>query len=164
MIRYRILVATALALVGFAASAIAQNPASKCSNRMIAGTYGYTCSGVAPSPFDPNTTIPVAMMGIVKSDGQGNFYGPSTASLGGLIMPQYATTDGGQKSQVDPDCNGTITYQTWSGPPDDPNSKNLDSPLPIHFVVTDDGNQILGMPTTKGYVVTCRLTRIQFKD
>jgi hypothetical protein len=135
-------------------------PISCVSNRIIAGTYGFTCSGIAPSIADPAKTIPIALIGIVKSDGRGTFYGPATASFDGYIMPEYLTTDGGQASQVDPDCNGTIEYQMYTGDPNAVDSISL-GPLPIHFVVLDGGNEIAGLPTTPGYVVTCHLTRIQ---
>lgn len=157
---HRALIVAILALAGFAVSSVAQNAPLKCSNRMIAGTYGFTCSGIAPTAPGATTTIPIALIGIVKSDGRGTFYGPATASFGGFIMNEYLTTEGGQESQVDPDCNGTIEYQMYTGDPNLADSAYL-GPLPIHFVVVKDGDEIKGMPTSAGYVVTCHLTRIQ---
>lgn len=156
---YRVLIVAILAL-GFASPAIAQKAPSRCSNRMIAGTYGFTCSGIAPTAPGATTTIPIALIGIVKSDGQGTFYGPATANFGGYMMEEYLTTDGGQKSELAPDCSGTIEYQMYTGDPNAVDSSYL-GPLPIRFVVVDDGNEINGMPTAPGYVVTCRLTRIR---
>jgi hypothetical protein len=159
MHEHRILITAILGLLGLTIPGFAQN-GPKCSNRIIAGTYGFTCSGIAPSPVVANTTIPIALIGIVKSDGRGTFYGPATASFGGYMTGEYLTTDGGQQSQVDPDCTGTIEYQMYTGDPDAVDSAYL-GPLPIRFVIVDGGNGIDGLPTTEGYVVTCHLTRIQ---
>ena len=116
---------------------------------MIAGTYGFTCSGIAPTTPSATTTIPIALIGIVKSNGEGTFYGPATANFGGNIMEEYLTTDGGKKSELDPDCTGTIEYQMYTGDPNATDSSYLGT-LPIRFVVVDDGNEINGMPTAPG--------------
>lgn len=156
---HRTFIVAIAALLGLAFPALAQN-APRCSNKMIAGTYGFTCSGIAPTSPGATTTIPISLIGIVKSDGTGRFLGPATASFGGYVMNEYLTTENGQKSQLDPDCAGTIEYQMYTGDPNVADSAHLGA-LPIQFVVTEDGNQINGMPTTPGYVVTCQLTRIR---
>ncbi len=83
-------------------------------------------------------------------------------NINGTMMPQYASTDGpnAQAAVVNPeDCTGTITYETYSANPNLPDTVDL-GPLPFSFVIMDNGDEIRGMPTTQGYVVTCQLIRV----
>jgi hypothetical protein len=164
MLVYRASIVAALAILGVSIPLIAQNGEGKCSTRMMTGTYGFTCEGVAP-PAPGAADIPVAFLGIVTSDGTGKFVGHATAGFGGMFMDQYVSTEGmnGQRAEVGPDCNGDIVYDTWNGPPDNADSVYM-GPLPIHFAVVDDGNQIIGLPTTPGYVLTCHLIRIRSQE
>ena len=149
-----------LASTGIAACAIAQaGNLHRCSNKSIQGSYASTCTGTVV--INQSTSMPIAIIGVVTSDGKGHFEGPATADFGGQFMPEYFSTTGpnAQPSVVNSDCTGTITYEMYTANPISQDSVDL-GPLPIDFVVMDDGNQIRGMPTAPGYIVTCQLIRV----
>jgi hypothetical protein len=150
----------ALTFVGVSVPCFSQGPV--CSNRLIAGDYSYTCTGMVLLP-NATAPVPIAIVGVARGDADGNWSGAATMSLNGVIMPQFATTDpslGGKPAVVKPDCSGTITYQTYL----DPNHTQPLGPLPINFVIMNDGNEIKGLPTNPGYTVTCHLVRQWFRD
>ncbi len=141
---------------------------SRCTNRMTKGTYAFACTGTlilpptgAPATTSPATPppIPFAMIGRVISDGTGHWEGSATADIGGTFMPEFLTTTGGSDADLNPDCTGTITYKQWSANPKLGGDPFELGPLPIHFVVSDNGNEIDGLPTGSGATVTCRLIR-----
>jgi hypothetical protein len=149
-----------LTIAGLSACAGAQGATLlKCSNRMIKGTYGFTCTGTVAMSQTAN--VPFAQVGVVTSDGRGHFEGPSTTNINGGFAPQYVSTTGpnAHSAVVNPDCTGTVTYEMYSGNPNTQDSVDL-GPLPITFVVMDNGNQIRGMPTVPGFTVTCQLIRV----
>jgi hypothetical protein len=158
------------ALLGLAIPTIAQ-PSPKCNNRMTKGTYGFACTGVV-IPGPGSAPIPFAQVGVVISDGTGHWEGPATTSFGGTILPGYVTTTGNPASPIpaadaviNPDCSGTITYLQYAANPDvDPGKAGSPMPLPINFVVVNDGNEIDGLPMGPGSVMTCRLIRTRKLD
>ena len=161
MSRHRILmIVAALAVLALAVPALAQ---MKCSNRMTRGTYGFTCTGMV-IPQGATTPIPIAQIGVVYGDGNGHWEGYDTASIAGTFLPQYVTSTGGVAAVVNPDCSGTITYKVWSADPNTSNSAVPEGVLPINFVVVNNGNEIDGLPTNPGYIVTCRLIRSHQAD
>lgn len=153
-----------LLLLGSSLPALAQG--HMCSNRLIAGTYSFSCTGTVMLP-DANAPAPIAMLGVVKSDAMGNWEGNHTLTINGLqFMHQYVTTDpnwGGVPAEVKPDCSGTITYEILTGDPVASDAEKF-APLPINFVIMNNGNEIRGLPTSPGYAVICQLIRQRTTD
>ncbi len=152
-----------LLLLGTFIPALGQGPA--CSNRLTAGAYSFSCTGTVMLP-DANAPVPIAMLGVARSDGAGNWDGYDTLSFNGQFVQQYVTTNadfGGIPADVNRDCSGTITYEILSAEPGDPNAEKI-APLPINFVIMDNGNEIRGLPTSPGYTVICQLIRQHTKD
>jgi hypothetical protein len=131
-----------------------------CSNKMIKGTYAYTCTGTVS--VSPSVSVPAALIGVVYSDGKGHFQGPATADFNGQFMSEYLSTTGpdAQPAIVNPNCTGTITYEMYTSDPNTQDSSVI-GPLPIKFVIAENGNEIRGLPTAPGYIVTCQLIRVQ---
>ena len=154
---HRLIVCTAIALLTLA-DCLAASAQSKCTNRLIKGTYGYTCTGAIIFQ-EGGPAIPYATIGRVVSDGTGHWEGYSTADIGGGFSPVFVTTEGGSDAVVNHDCTGTITYQQWTANPNVIADAVYLGPLPIHFVISDNGNGIDGLPTGTGATVTCRLVR-----
>jgi hypothetical protein len=155
-----------LAIAGtWTVSSVAQGGPGKCSNRAIAGTYSYTCTGMVLLP-NVAAPVPIAILGVAHGDAAGNWHAAATMSFNGTFMPQYATTDpnlGGVPAVVKSDCSGTITYQTYTGDPNATDSQYM-GPLPINFVIMNNGSEIKGLPTNPGYTVTCHLVRQRNED
>jgi hypothetical protein len=135
-----------LALLGLGLTADLQ--AQQCSPRMTAGRYVVTCDGfLTPAPGAP--LLPAKMLSVSSSDRHGNITGTGTMSLGGTILQQ--TVAGTE--QLNPDCTGTVTYQTWINGQPGP-------PLNITFVVSEEGDVMDGLGTDAGGVFACKLHRI----
>ena len=88
----------------------------QCSNRTNTGKYVTVCDGfLTPAPGAP--LVPAKLLGVAIVDRYGNITGDGTVSIGGMIVQQ--TVQGTET--VNPDCSGSITYQTWingqPGPP-----------------------------------------------
>jgi hypothetical protein len=162
--RKRILVSF-VAAVGLAIPMLAQSGSQlRCNVRMLKGEWGFTCTGTAPNPLvapDPVTGPPIqpfAMNGTLTSDGKGQIWGPGWADFNGTIMQQFAWTLSTEPAIVNPDCTGQVHYvisATEGGPP----MGEMD-----FATVQLNENQSLGMPTSPGMTVTCRVTRVQPKD
>jgi hypothetical protein len=140
--------ASILALASLVTIAVAsENQAQQCSTRMTAGKYAVVCDGfLTPAPNSP--LVPAKLLSVATGDRYGNFTGEGTISLGGTILQQ--TVKGTEK--LNPDCTGTITYQTWINGQPGP-------PLDIAFFVSQRGDTIDGLATDSGAVFACRLTR-----
>jgi hypothetical protein len=120
---------------------------NKCSTRTTAGKYLVVCSGfLSPAPNAP--LVPAKELALATADRSGTFTGTGTISIGGTIL--QLTVKGTE--ELNPDCIGTITYQTTingqAGPP-----------LDITFFVSQDGDIIDGLVTDPGSVFACKLTR-----
>ena len=126
--------------------------AQYCFTTTTAGRYVVACSGyLSPAPSAP--LVPAKILGTATADGEGNFSGSATASIGGGILKQ--TVKGTE--QLNHDCTGTITYtQTLNGQPG--------PPLDITFVVSENGDRIDGLVTDAGAVLSCELRRILSLD
>ncbi len=119
----------------------------QCSTRTTAGKYATVCDGfLTPAPGAP--LVPAKSLAVTTGDRYGNFTGTGTISLGGTILQQ--TVAGTE--QINPDCTGTITYQTWINGQPGP-------PLDITFFVSQNGDTIDGLVTDAGTVYACKLTR-----
>ncbi len=170
MLKIRNVALTLFVLAGLVLSAVAQNAAhQRCSNRLIAGAYSFTCTGTVVPPNTPQGTppFPIAMLGVAYGDDAGNWHGMDTLSFNGEFIPQYVTTDpnlGGVRAVVNPDCSGTIKYQVYTADPNTTSNAVHVGELPINFVIINHGNEIRGLPTVPGYTVTCQLIRQQAAD
>ena len=153
-----------LALLGVAIPAIAQsNSIPKCSVRMLEGTFGFSCSGVAPNPFtapnpgDVPLIQPFAMNGTFTGDGKGQIAGPGKVSFNGTFVDQYATTTKDNPAVVNTDCSGHNTYQLWMG-------DQRVGEMSFDFVLVNNGNEGFGMPTNPGMTVTCHIVHTHTLD
>lgn len=133
-----------LMALGLAKDTLAQ----QCSPRMTAGKYVVTCDGfLPPAPGAP--LLPAKLLSVATSDRHGNIAGTGTMSLGGTILQQ--TVAGTE--QLNPDCTGSVTYQTWINGQPGP-------PLNITFVVSEEGDVMDGLGTDAGGVFACKLKRV----
>ena len=107
----------------------------------IKGDYGFTCTGtVYGNPF--------AGIGQLYCDGRSTCSGAGTINPNGVSLPW--TFIGSYT--LGADGRGQVTYdQTVAG--------NPAPQLHIDFVVMSNGNELRGMPTDSGYIVTCELAR-----
>ena len=121
----------------------------QCSTRTTAGKYAVVCEGfLTPAPSAP--LVPAKLLSVATGDRYGNFTGAGTISIGGTILQQ--TVKGTE--QINPDCTGTISYQTWINGQPGP-------PLDITFFVSHHGDMVDGLVTDSGAVFACTLTRTQ---
>lgn len=126
------------------------NAQRACSGKAAAGHYGYSCSGVAPNPFDGFTIEPFAAYGVVTCDSKGQCHGYGKLSLNGTIVPWTHDTRPDAPSSVNPDCTGAVTYAVTVG----------GNPVPdahFEFVIVDDGREIKGFSVDSGYTASCQL-------
>ncbi len=141
-----ILVAVLLALSvdyhgGIVPEVRAQGPG--CSLRTLQGTYGNsfqflnTFPSNAGQPIIFGTHTPGAGIGLVTFDGQGNYVGQTTASIGGLIV--HVTVWG--TYTVNADCTGSRVLNFSSGPP-----ANLE------LVIVEHGKEIHELGVGQGEV------------
>jgi hypothetical protein len=77
--------------------------ARSCKLSGVAGTYGYTTSGVIP------TIGAVAAVGHITLDTSGNLTGAQTSSFNGAIIPE--TLSG--TYTANPDCTGTAAVNVY---------------------------------------------------
>ena len=130
-------------ILGLAAQAFAQ----KCTTRTTAGTYAVVCDGfLSPGPGAP--LVPAKQLTAATADRNGTFTGTGTISIGGTILQQTAAGT----EQLNPDCTGTITFQTTINGQPGPS-------LNITFFVSQNGDTIDGLIVDPGTVFACKLTR-----
>ena len=122
----------------------AQETESKtCSLSTLRGGYGISFHGLGtsgPVPAPINAFIPVAGVGLVTFDGNGNFSLAETVSFGGQILP--LTVPG--TYSVNPDCTGALQAQ---------NAAHL------NFVVVHNGQESLAVNTDQGRVAIDNLEK-----
>ena len=155
-----------LVVVGLALPALAQTRGPlRCNVHMMKGDWGFTCTGMAANPLvpaDPKAGPPIqpfAMNGTFSSDGKGQVRGPGWTNFNGTIVQQFASTLSTEPAVVNPDCTGSIHYVLSIGGPDGPAAGEMD-----FATVQLNENDILGMPTSPGMAVTCRVTRLHAKN
>jgi len=107
-----------------------------CSAATLHGRYGLTFSGygtngAVPAPI--TAFIPVAGVGLVTFDGNGNLSAAETVSLGGLIQPVNLPGT----YTVNSDCTGTLTTANAH----------------LNLVIVRNGREILAVNTDPGRVV-----------
>ncbi len=120
----------------------AQGP--QCNLRTLEGTYGNSFQFLNTNPSSVPATIgiathlPGAGIGVTTFDGQGNFSGSITTSLGGLIL--QGTVSG--TYTVNPDCTGS---QVINFSPPAP-------PAQLDLVIFDKGKEVHTLSTVQGEV------------
>jgi hypothetical protein len=92
-------------LVGLARVAAAQTPGA-CSPFSPAGTWGITHTGTI---IFPTGAVPVAIVGTITVDANGNFSGTQITSMGG----QISKTALRGTLTMNPDCTGTFTAYVY---------------------------------------------------
>ena len=114
--------------------------------RDIKDSYGFSCSGAVVAS-DVLPVGPAALVGQVTCDGVETCSGTAMASFNGNIFPPLELTG---IYTVNSNGTGFITYDlTIGGQPA--------GQLPTHFVITEKGRGIKGLPVNPGFVFTCDL-------
>ena len=127
----------ALTALGLAMAPMAKAENKGCSNATLKGTFSHLGTGFVTAP--PTMAGPLAGVGTDTFDGNGKMTGAATLNING--NPVSATETGTYK--VNPDCTGTYTVQFSVG-----GSTN------VSFVITAGGDEIQGVCTDAGSVVT----------
>ncbi len=97
-----------------------------CSNRTLSGDYGFTIEGTI---LDAN--LPIRGLVLQHYDGRGHITQVDHVVFGGY-PPAQDWTPGTGTYTVNPDCTGSGVINSPSNP----------TPVTIHFVIVDHGNQI----------------------
>ena len=107
-----------------------------CSNATLRGSFGLHATGI-------RSGSPVAAVGKVTFDGQGNVQSNTTRSLNGVIsrVAEVGTYT------VNPDCTGSMFFTGGE----------------IDFVIVDDGAELRAIAATPG-TVTTQILRRQFSE
>jgi hypothetical protein len=137
---------TLLAAVALIPVTFAQGNSNTCSNSNTAGTYSVVCDGwTVPTAGAP--LVPIKQVGIATGDASGNWSGATTINIAGqTVIPDAKVTGQGT---VNSDCTGSITY-----------NKGTPNPINITFVVNLKTEEIFGLVTDKGSVISCVLKRM----
>ena len=166
MLGHRRMFIALVAVLGLAFPALAQTgSALRCSTRLLKGSWGFTCTGMAPNPMaapdaNGNPQIqPFAMNGTFTSDGKGRIWGPGWANFNGTVMQQFASTLSTEPAVVNPDCTGQVHYVISLGGEGGPAAGEMD-----FKTVQLNENESLGMPVSPGMTVTCSVIRIETED
>lgn len=126
-------------------AASAQSTPHACTTSAIAGTYSVACSGWTAGAG--GSLVPIKEVGIVTGDPSGFWTGATTINIAGQTIIPKATISG--QAVMNPDCTGTITY-----------NKGTPSEININFVVNPKTDEILGLTTDLGSVISCELKRM----
>lgn len=135
----------AVLLIMFSPAAYAQGGQNTCTNAASAGTYSVTCSGWTATPT--GALVPIMQVGVATGDPDGNWSGTTTINIAGQTVIAGVKVTG--KSIINPDCTGSITYNT--GTPTE---------LNITYVANPRSDDFSGLITDKGTVASCTLKRI----
>ena len=119
---------------------------SKCSNRIIEGTYAVRGDGWVPNGPPGTPMVPFANVSLMTLDGAGNLSNDVTVSRNGQISQNV---DSGTYS-VGENCKGTMSINI----PAPPFQLNFD------LVVTDSGKEFVFIATTPS-VVTHEAKRVK---
>ena len=123
------LMVSGVLLSGTSALAQSDQPGRRCSNRTLSGNYGAQVTGTILGP-----DLTVRAVALAHYDGDGNFTQVDFAVVNGI--PQ--STDwrpGFGTYTVNSDCTGTAVLFPTPGAP----------PIPQHFVIVNNGKEILGV-------------------
>jgi hypothetical protein len=110
--------------------------AKECSTASFKGSYGASCEGTLAG------IGPLAVIGVLIADGNGNITGVETLSVNGVITQGVTFTTG--TYTVNADCTGSIVTTTPDGAVTDHD-----------FVLDDNKKEIRIIVTESGAVVVC---------
>jgi hypothetical protein len=105
---------------------------AKCSDASLKGSFGVTSTGTIVG------VGPLAAVGVVTFDGEGNHTGFDDISINGTIS--RGTFSGTYK--VNPDCTGSDIENFEGGPTIQRNFVIVDNGREIRFIVTNPGNAV----------------------
>jgi hypothetical protein len=126
-------------------TASAQSNQHACTTSATAGTYSVACSGWTTG--SGGALVPVKQLGVATGDRSGFWTGATTINIAGQVVIPKATVSG--QSVVNSDCTGTLTY-----------NKGTSTEVNITFVVNPRTDEILGITTDQGSVISCELKRM----
>jgi hypothetical protein len=127
-----------IASVLLSAAALAQENLPICTNRLIAGNYGFTIRGAktgGPGPIGPQVGVAMAHF-----DGEGSFAQTDTVTINGFVVADFTHPPATGTYTVNSDCTGTFNITFTDGRP----------PVATAFVVVDNGNEIDVVVTSAG--------------
>ena len=110
-----------------------------CSTETLEGCYATNISGSIVSNAPATLIGPVADVGVLTFDGDGNVSQVSTSSLNGTINQNVHLMG---TYTVNPDCTGSYTLQLPFGP------------ATSNFVIDNDGREIQIINVTNGRVLS----------
>lgn len=102
-----VILALSLLAVPFVGSSDAQGNRS-CSDKDFRGGYGFSFDGHFLA--GPGVTLPVAAVGILNADGQGNVTAVRTLNLNGQVFEQTAVGT----YETNPNCTGTSVFEIFT--------------------------------------------------
>jgi hypothetical protein len=121
------LVALTFAVFG---SAYAQSDSAACTNKLIAGNYGFTVQGTKLAGAGP--TGPQVGVAMTQFDGKGNLSQIDTVTIDGEVVADWTHPRASGTYSVNSDCTGTFTI----------NFKDQRPTVVANFVVTANGDEI----------------------
>ncbi|HEY1805152.1 MAG TPA: hypothetical protein VGG45_11825 [Terracidiphilus sp.] len=128
----------AIAMLALAALAPASASASACTNKILAGAYGFTIQGTKLGGIGfLGQQVGVAM---ATFDGNGNFTQIDSVTIAGNVVSDFTHTPAAGTYTVNSDCTGSFTINFTDGRP----------PVTADFVVVDKGNEIDTVVTSAG--------------
>jgi hypothetical protein len=155
MLMKRNIVARAFAITITSALGLASAPSARaaddkvCSNATLAGTFGYTITGVVLSA-PPPLAGPFASVGRQSFDGKGHTSATAFASANGNPLQLFINGT----YVVNPDCTGLFSIII---------SPLGTAPSPVYFVIDNDGQEIRAIAAGQGQVTTY-IGKRQFPD
>ena len=114
---------------------VSRGQAEQCSNASIKGSYGFSCEGTVVG------LGPLAVIGVLTADGNGNGSEVETISFNGVISQGVLFT---VTYTVNADCTGSFVSTGPDGIPFD-----------NEFVIDDNKKEFRLMPTETGFVAVC---------
>ena len=113
---------------------VSRGQAGECSNASIKGIYGFSCEGTVVG------VGPLAVIGVLTADGNGNGSEVETISFNGDIVQGATFT---VTYTVNADCTGSFV------------SSGLGAVFHNDFVIDDNKKEIRLIPTEPGFVAVC---------
>lgn len=128
----------ALTLLALSAFVPAAANAASCTNKILAGAYGFTIQGTKLGGVGfVGQQVGVAM---ATFDGNGNFTQIDSVTIAGNVVSDFTHTPATGTYTVNSDCTGSFTLTFTDGRP----------PITTDFVVVSNGNEIDTVVTSAG--------------
>ncbi len=111
---------------------------ARCTNRSLAGSYGFTIQGTKLGGMGfVGQQVGVAL---AQFDGDGNFTQIDTVTIAGNVVSDFTHSPATGTYTVNADCTGSFTINFTDGRP----------PVAANFVLVDNGNEIDTVVTSAG--------------